>query len=498
MSIDCSSDQPAKWGDLAALGARVDEEYAPYTHTEFRTLSGKYIWLFDPYSEDACNGVADHWMEPDDGFTLNEAEQAMYDEDALLFLGVDEDNAQANDCFCCGLAKVIGASPLQFGMPDAGVGGSCFNGLNFENPCGDNSEGVGRVLNTAVLDFFSAVGNRKKRHRANEVLVDGERLLFYEMPLCEDADQTMRIGLLWMTEDDFPDWDPPPGVTGTYVLRRIEIDLSGKLVFQIRAADMARLRDKVEDYLDERCAATDDRWMDKDGEFINEGCSLTLPEVVCTLRDENELEENAGCLDCDDTGDELEILEPWTELTCGAENACSDKIPLYCETLKQWEVLLDELDGDDIKEDDGTTDTGCQVCCGGIRQDGLLEMIFHFDHGCQCAKFTVYYTPCSDADGEDCDEEQTFGPIDMNGNGDIYDSVTGWKEVNVFRRQYIKFRFECNSNCTTGNGGWDGCHEGASAKFRVDGVEVSGVGLTVQTSGDPQIIDVCALFDPAP
>lgn len=488
MPIDCSAGNPAKWSDVASIGSRVDATYAPYGQASFNSVSGKYVWTFDPWQQDPCNNIEDHFYQTDHSVT--EAESVKFSEDALLFVGGNEDG-QSNECFCCPIASVSSISPLRFALSDENS--SCFTPLDFDNPCnGENS-----ILSAAILNFFATFGNREHRIQSEEEEVDGEMLRMVTFKLCEESTQTLTIGLLWLDEEDMPEGSDFPA--GLYGLRRVEIDLNGTLVFKIRSDDMDLLFEQMATRLRQRCSAVDDRWSTMAGAPIPIGCFVSMGALVCTLSEEEEISgTNPGCIECSTTEGATGVLLPWEESTCGG-TTCDGRLRLYCETLIQLEKILDAIEGEDLKDDDPDEEDDCIECCLDF---GKIELRFEFDHGCDCARFNVYYTKITlDEEGEEVEgEELTYGLIDLN-NADNpgleVDDVTGWKEIvsEGETLKKIRFRFECTNDnlgqCTDFGGSGNNCHDGATGRFRVRGIEAETT-ITVSTDAEPEV-DICEL-----
>jgi hypothetical protein len=148
-------------------------------------------------------------------------------------------------------------------------------------------------------------------------------------------------------------------------------DMSGNLTWPIRSKWFDSIWSQIQDIITGSCGAFDQCvYADGDSDYLNEGCAVTIADLVYTLNKEGTLGSNPGCF-----ADATTL--PWYSTTCGGSSCGDTGSPLvYQETMDQlWSII-----------------------------NSLESKLQPYEDGC-CANESGYTLGRQDICGADCDPE---------------------------------------------------------------------------------------------
>lgn len=480
--MSCAPNTPILWNHIYTIGQKADQARADlsvasevssmadtnplFSADGFQAAEIEYYWHFDPETVvEPCEEIIDHGFEIVNQASFRSAEYYAFEEDRLYFIGaVPGSGVNANnDCFCCVTGKVVAESTEHSYNLQSIPESSCHTSPAWDNPCPD------------FFEFNVSVELDEDRQEGLEE--DGVWKLKYK--LCANSPKYYTAAYRWIVLDEESGW-------GVYRLDYISIPLSGFFGWDIRKTEFEDLISQMRDIIAASCGAKYQKVKEASKDkYIFTGCPFELEDYVWS----NKGVEDPGCIELNDSTSYPQVNFPWVSPTCEGDS-CDDKGPkVYCNTVTRLEQLFDDLKDYAIEKTPN---------CDNEETVGTFEVLFSFDHDCNCAAFDCTYSLAG--------PDMQFGAgkqlaVDVSGTGLITDGPKSLDVSKTFR--YIKFEFTCDSS-TRDNGGvkcaesfssTNGCHErigldeGMDLDFIVDGVlfkQVYGV-----STSSPVIIDIC-------
>jgi hypothetical protein len=359
MSISCSGGKTtiAKWSDVIDLATQIDvaavtlnitlaNTCTSFLYTCNSAFSSTDILLrftFQPTVTDPCSQIIKQEILYTDGSDwipdVPSGQNPAFLDGRLYYIGAHPTTSASanNPCFCClvGIVEFNGAGGYRLGM--SSLIDSCVKNIDFSNPClsGSGASRAG-ILNTSYLTEDKYIPGPRQPGRE----VGGFFLI--TQAVCNGSSDLVTYAYSWES------------ARSRYEIANVDIPLHGYFGWNINANDFTDLITAITNVLNASCGAQANKFYTKGTSTrIPSFCPVAIEDLVWTLQHDGVINADPGCFNYSSGA----LHYPWSTLTGGATSICSDKFPMYCNTLLQIQKIINKL------YDLEAYSISCQTCC---------------------------------------------------------------------------------------------------------------------------------------